>query len=113
MGPYTFFFVGKRDEVYKKNPELPPKDIMRRIAKMWQATSEEERQPYNELYEKDFERYNRQMDEYEAEGVFYDEEGQEVKYRNSARAKRYMAVMESKKRKAMPVKEEKRKGMRK
>mmetsp|Transcript_3060 Transcript_3060/g.6333 ORF Transcript_3060/g.6333 Transcript_3060/m.6333 type:complete len:148 (-) Transcript_3060:29-472(-) len=111
LGPYTFYFVANREEVVRKNPDLAPTEIMRRLGKMWSATSEDERAPYIALFEKDSERYDRQMDEYEAEGVFYDDEGEEVKYRNTQRVKRRnKAMTQHDSKRAPPKQAEKEKG---
>lgn len=61
---------------------------MRKLGGLWRETSEKDREPYLELYEIDRDRYIRQMDEFELEGKFFDDEGNVVKFRNPRRRRR-------------------------
>lgn len=76
---YIFFSNEKRPEVNEKFPDLKAKEVMSKLGEMWSSCSEEDKEPYNDLAKKDKERYERQMGEYEDGGVFYDEDGHEVK----------------------------------
>mmetsp|Transcript_3060 Transcript_3060/g.6331 ORF Transcript_3060/g.6331 Transcript_3060/m.6331 type:complete len:194 (-) Transcript_3060:924-1505(-) len=90
LSAYTFYFIGMRSQVVAKFPGTRPTDIMRKLGAMWKGTSEPERKPFSELYEADRDRYDRQMDQFEAEGVFYDDSGKPVAYRNPKRKRRVM-----------------------
>jgi hypothetical protein len=111
LSAYTFYFIATRDSTVKKFPDLAPTEIMRKIAQSWKNTTDEERSVYYEHYDQDSERYNRQMTEFEADGKFYDDEGNEVKYVNLVRAKKFAQTQSGVKR-MPPVKQEgdKRKG---
>lgn len=75
ISAYTFYTLEKRPEVMEKNPGIDGKDILVRLGKMWKKTGEKEREPYNQKYDEDRKRYERQMLEYMTKGRYYDNEG--------------------------------------
>jgi hypothetical protein len=75
---YTLYFSEVRPQFAKDHPTTQPKDIMRAIGKKWQTLSEEEKKPYDEMAERDKERYERQLSEYDKEGRYYDDHGNVV-----------------------------------
>jgi hypothetical protein len=78
LNAYGYFCMEKRAEVTAKNPDLKPTEIMALFGTLWKATNNEEREPYQDLYAEDVKRYDRQMEEFEADGCFYDDEGNVV-----------------------------------
>lgn len=79
LSAYVFFCNDKREAEAEKHPELAGKDMMGHLGKLWKKCSSSEKAPYEELSVKDKERYERQMEEYDNEGRFYDENGKVVK----------------------------------
>lgn len=72
---YLHYFSEVRPQVAKDHPDTQPKDIMRAVAKKWSSLSEEEKKPYDEMADRDKDRYERQLKEYEKEGRYYDDHG--------------------------------------
>jgi len=62
MNAYMIFQKDKRDMI-KENPNLKG-SVARKIGDIWRAMSDEEKQHYINLAEKDMERYNRENEEY-------------------------------------------------
>ena len=54
---YLFFCGEKRQEVQKKHPDKKMGDISKVLGAMWQDLSDEDRAPYNEMNQKDVDRY--------------------------------------------------------
>jgi len=75
LSGYTFYTLEKRPEVMEENPGIDGKEILIKLGKMWQKTSDKEREPYEKKYEADRKRYERQMLEYEKTGRYYNDEG--------------------------------------
>lgn len=75
---YTIYFSENRPQFAKDHPDALPKDIMRAVGKKWKTLSEEDKKPYDEMADRDKERYERQMSEYEKEGRYYDDHGNAV-----------------------------------
>ncbi len=64
LSGYVHFLNEKRDEAKKENPELSFIDLSKKLAAEWTALPAEEKQKYNEVAEKDKERYAKEMAEY-------------------------------------------------
>ena len=61
---YVIFCQEKREEVKKANPEMPAKEIMKELGKLWKATEEEDRGEFQEKAKEDKERYTEEMKNY-------------------------------------------------
>ena len=95
---YFFFLAENREKFKKENPDLEAKNITKMLGSKWNKLSDSEKSPYDALAEKDRERYNRQMNEYEAYGKFYDDNGKQVKILK--KRKRSMSAKKKDKKKA-------------
>ena len=61
---YLFFCEDKRELVKKNNPDIKVSDIMKELSKLWKNISPQELKKYEKLKEKDTERYQDEMEEY-------------------------------------------------
>lgn len=75
---YILFTMEIRPQVVRDHPDAPPKEIMRAMGNKWSSLSEEEKKPYEEMAKRDKERNERQTEEYEKEGRYYDDNGNVV-----------------------------------
>lgn len=78
LSSYLLYSKEVRPQVIKELPDAKPKDIMRAMGKKWSSLNEEQKKPYEELAAKDKDRYERQIEEYEREGRYYDDHGDVV-----------------------------------
>lgn len=59
-------FTGElRDQVKKKNPELPAKEILKVIGAEWKKLTEAQKKKYEDAYAKDKVKYDAEMKAYE------------------------------------------------
>ncbi|CAG9314257.1 unnamed protein product [Blepharisma stoltei] len=72
---YIFFSTEKRPEI---SEEYKGKEAMKKLGAMWKECSDAAKKPYIALAEKDKERFDRQMAEFEKTGEFHDEDGNVV-----------------------------------
>jgi len=72
---YILYTLDQRPKFLKKHPEWAGSEVVRKMAQRWNELSDEEREPYFLQQDKELERYHRQMEEYEHEGRYYDDEG--------------------------------------
>lgn len=91
LSAYIFFLKEKWKEVALNHPGIGTKNIYRLIGNLWSSSSEAEKQPYVALYTQDLERYERQMKQFEAEGCYFNEDGELV----TALKRRYKTKSES------------------
>jgi len=63
LSAYMFFCKAKRKEVAAANPDLKAVDILKKMGAIWNAFSDEEKKPYNDLAAQDKERYQRELAE--------------------------------------------------
>ena len=61
---YVIFCQEKRQEVKTGNPEMPAKEIMKELGKLWQETEENERAKFKVMAEDDKKRYTEEMANY-------------------------------------------------
>lgn len=65
MNAYWIFFEKEKDrvkaELEAKSPEKPTSDVSKTLTDMWKALSEEEKKPYQKLFEEDRARYQKEM----------------------------------------------------
>ena len=59
--PYILFSNAKRNEVIAANPSMTPREIMKKLAKMWNEISAEERIPYEKQSKEENERSRIEM----------------------------------------------------
>ena len=62
---YMFFCVDKRAELKKKRPDLKFSEIMQILSKDWKKIPEKQKEKYITAAEKDRERYENEVEEYE------------------------------------------------
>jgi structure-specific recognition protein 1 len=103
LSGYVFFSKENREIEAKKYPDLAGKDMMGHLGKLWKKCSASEKAPYDKMAVEDKKRYERQVEEYENEGRFYDENGKVVKIpikkkRSISKKKVEKSPMEKKKR---------------
>ena len=81
-----FIFLKERREQYiKENPDSKPKDVTKELSKVWNKMTDNEKSEFVELAEKDKERYQRQLEEFNTHGKFYDDDGNVVKVEKKRR----------------------------
>lgn len=61
---YIFFGQSARASIKAKNPDMPPKEIMRELGVQWKAMSAEEKKPYEEMARKDKQRHEDELEVY-------------------------------------------------
>eukprot|EP00743_Colponemidia_sp_Colp-15_P001791 GILK01001955.1.p1 GENE.GILK01001955.1~~GILK01001955.1.p1 ORF type:complete len:177 (+),score=34.17 GILK01001955.1:82-612(+) len=64
MSAYMYFAEEIRPEVKRTFPDLPVTEVMKEIARRWQALSEEDRKPYDMKADEDKKRYDREKADY-------------------------------------------------
>ena len=75
-----FYFVdAKREDVKAKNPDLKQPGIISEVSKIWATLSDSEKRPYEELANKDKERYQKQKEAYGAKKKGSDDEEDQKK----------------------------------
>lgn len=99
LNAYVLYSQALRSKAMKENPDAKPKEIMGIVGKMWKKASDNDKAIYLEMADKEKARYQRQTDEFETHGKFYDDDGNvvkvEVKRKRSVSAKKN--VLEKKK----------------
>ncbi len=53
LSSYVHFCNAKREEVYQSFPDLTSKEVMKMLGKLWKELTDEEKQPYKDMYEND------------------------------------------------------------
>lgn len=61
-----YYVEAKKDECKKENPDLKHKEIISKLSKDWNELSENDKEPYIALANKDKERYQKAKEAYEA-----------------------------------------------
>ena len=74
--PYSFFNTPNMKKLKEENPDMKQSEIMKKSAAEWNALTEEEKQPYEEMAKKDKERHAKQIAEIQKKGYFKMEDGQ-------------------------------------
>ena len=62
---YIFFCIKKRDEIMKENPNMSAKEIIKELGIVWRDLPDNKKAPFVKLAEKDKERYEMEMKNYE------------------------------------------------
>ena len=78
LSAYNFYSSAIRPEIIELYPDAAGREIMGLIGKHWKKTTDSEKAEYIKMAEKDKARRERQMEEFETHGKFYDEEGKVV-----------------------------------
>jgi hypothetical protein len=72
---YIFFSNEHREELLKKNPDYPQKEIMSAAGKRWGEMDEAEKKKYNDMNAKDKLRQEKQLTDLKSRGYFVLEDG--------------------------------------
>ena len=64
LSDYLYFCKEKRPGVVKANPDLPPDEVISKLATMWKETPEDKRAKYKNLSAQDQKRYETEMASY-------------------------------------------------
>ena len=64
LSAYFFFCNEKRAEVKKENPDFKLGQISKKLAEMWGELTDEDKKPYNEMHDKDIQRYEEEKKVY-------------------------------------------------
>ena len=60
--PYMFFLQENRDKVKKENDGVNNKELIKIIGNKWNSLSADEKKKYNDMAEKDKERYEKELE---------------------------------------------------
>jgi len=66
LNSFMHFMRAVRDEEKKANPDMPYGELTKKLANQWKNMTAEEKKPYTDLASKDLERYNKEMEAYNA-----------------------------------------------
>ena len=61
LSAYIFFSQEVRDKMKAEHPEWNSTEIMKHVSSKWQHMSKEQKQPYNDLANKDKQRYDSEL----------------------------------------------------
>jgi len=75
MSAYMFYCQERRPQMKKDNPELKFTEITKLISPEWKALSKDDKKKYDDLAAKDKERYQKEMEEYNAKKGSDDDAG--------------------------------------
>jgi hypothetical protein len=59
MTAYMRYMADIRNDVVDANPSLSMTEVAREGSKRWNVLTDEERMPYNDIYEQDYEEYKK------------------------------------------------------
>ena len=113
IGPrlaYLYFSSENKNKIYEmeiaKNRQPKPRNLVTLVKRAYSQLSEEQRQKYLDLAQKDRERYQRQLKEFEAKGFFTLEDGRKSSEIKNGSSEMKSAEPKASKRKASPMKKE-------
>jgi hypothetical protein len=113
IGPrlaYNYFSSENKNKIYEmeiaKNRQPKPRNLLMLVKRAYSQLSEEQRQKYLDLAQKDRERYQRQLKEFEAKGFFTLEDGRKSSEIKNGTSEMKSTAPEASKRKASPMKKE-------
>lgn len=113
IGPrlaYNYFSSENKNKVYEmevaKNRQPKPRNLLMLVKRAYSKLSDEQRQKYLDLAQKDKERYQRQLKEFEAKGFFTLEDGRKSSEIKNASSEMKSTAPGASKRKASPMKKE-------
>jgi len=61
---WIYFTEKHRSTVMKKHPKKSMGEVSKELGKMWQKTTDKQKQPFQKLSDTDRDRYNQDMEEY-------------------------------------------------
>ena len=79
LSSYNFYSSSMRPKLALEYPEADGKEMMAILGRHWKKATDADKAEFVKKAEKDKSRYERQMEEFEAKGKFYDDDGNVVK----------------------------------